>query len=80
MARKHGVAKMTLADQTESEQLSALAEHHGFSHSDLLRYALKKAFKLKWSVPLWRKAEEDLKPQSIRARRHRARKSEVDLE
>lgn len=75
MARKHGVAKMTLASQTESDQLEALADRHGFSQSDLLRHAVNKAFGLNWQAPLWRRAEEDLKPQSIRARQYRARKA-----
>jgi hypothetical protein len=75
MARKHGVAKMTLSTQGESDELEALALKFGYSHSDLLRHAVTIAFKTQWPVPLWRRAEEELKPQSVRARKYRARKN-----
>lgn len=68
MTRKTRAVEMTASNE-EKQQLDELAELLGYgSRSDVLRHAVKKAFKLEWSVPLFKKPAEKIQPASVKRR------------
>lgn len=64
--------KITVSD-AEHAQLTTAAATVGLSQSDFVRQCIAEHTGWQWPV-LYRKPEDELKPQSVRARRMRAKK------
>jgi hypothetical protein len=73
MASKFRRAEMSYSSEDEIEQMKGICLNNDRSVSDVLRHAMNVAYGLNWPVPLWRKAESEIKPESVIQREYRAK-------